>query len=63
MSSLRWFFSVFPPKPSIFGHIFGVSFDHKCIKIKDILIFITENRTAFPVLLLNHPMFEKTELK
>ena len=44
---------------AIFWH-FEVTFDHECIKIIDILIFIMENRTAFTVLRLNHPIFRVT---
>ena len=50
-------------KPPIFGHISEVSFDCGCIKIIDILIFTMENRTVFFLFLLNHLIFEKTELK
>ena len=57
------FFSVFPSKPRIFGRISEVSFDRKCIKIADILMFIMENRTVLAVFHLNIPIFEQTELK
>ena len=63
VGTLRLFCSILPSKPRIFGHISEVSFDHKCIKIIDKLIFIMENRTAFAAFLLNHPVFEETELK
>ena len=45
MNTLRRFCSVFPNKPPIFGHIFKVSFDRKCAKVIDILIFIIENKS------------------
>ena len=63
MGILGRFCSVFLPKPPILGHISEVSFDCGCIKIIDILIFTMENRTVFFLFLLNHLIFEKTELK
>ena len=63
VATLRQSCSVFPSKTPIFGHISDASFDRKCIKIIDILIFIIENQTVFVVFLLDHPIFEKTELK
>ena len=63
VATLTRFFFVFQSKTPIFGRISEVSFDGKCIKIIDILIFMMENRTVFAVFLLNHPIQEKTELK
>ena len=48
---MRRFCLVFPSKLSTSWHIFEVSFDRKCIKSIDILIFIMENQTAFIVFL------------
>ena len=63
MGTLKQFCSVFPSKFSIFGHISEVSFDRKCNKIIDILIFIVDNRIELFVYPLNLPIFKKTELK
>ena len=60
LDTLTRFCSDFSSKLSIFGHISEVSFDRKCIKVIDILIFIMENRTVFFVFLLNRSVFEKT---
>ena len=61
--ALRRFCFVFPIKLSTFWHIPAISFHRKCIKFIDILIFMTENRTAFNLFLFNYPIFEKTESK
>ena len=63
VNNLRRFCSVFPSKSPIFWHTSEVSFIRKFIKNIDILIFIMKNRTVFFVFLLNHSIFEKTQLK
>ena len=64
VSTLRGFcFFFFSFKLPTFWHISEVSFDCKCLKILDILIFIMENQTTFVVFLLNRAVFAKTELK
>ena len=56
---LRQFCFAFPSKQTTFLHISEVSFNQKCIKIVDLLIFIMDNLAAFILFLVHRPISEK----
>ena len=59
----RWLCSVFPSKLPIFWYISEVSFDRKCIKIIDILIFFNKKSDSVFRFSVKQPNIRKNRVK